>query len=115
MHATAMWGRPPWASPTTTTRRPSSRTYRPALVGVVAQDNFATTASAGIGAANVTGLDHERGAPPGLEQAAEALGVSVEALMNAFGTPGHRPDFAAAAEALGVTEADLRNALPARP
>lgn len=35
--------------------------------------------------------------------------------MNAFGTPGHRPDFAAAAEALGVTEADLRNALPARP
>ncbi len=87
----------------------------PCLVGVVAQDNFATTANAGIGAANFTSPDHEDAAPPGLEQAAETLGVSVEALMNALGAPGQRPDFVATAKALGVTEAELRDALPARP
>jgi hypothetical protein len=44
--------------------------------------------------------------------AAEKLGVTEEALIDAIGEPGQgEPDFAAAAEALGVTEADLMDAL----
>jgi hypothetical protein len=44
--------------------------------------------------------------------AAEQLGVSEEALIDALGDPNQGPpDFAAAAETLGITEADLLDAL----
>ncbi|PVB60976.1 YHYH protein [Labrenzia sp. 011] len=87
----------------------------PCLVGVVAQDNFATTAKAGIGAANFAGPGQGGGMPPGFRDAAQTLGVSAEALMEALGAPGQRPDFAAAAQTLGVSEDALRDALPRRP
>ncbi|MFA9423905.1 MAG: DUF1566 domain-containing protein [Sedimentibacter sp.] len=44
--------------------------------------------------------------------AAEKLGVTEEALINAIGEPGQgEPDFAGAASTLGITEADLMDAL----
>jgi hypothetical protein len=52
------------------------------------------------------------GQKPDFAAAAEILGVTEEALMEALGEPSQGgPDFAAVAEALGVTEADLINAL----
>ncbi len=91
----------------------------PCLVGVVAQDNFSTTASSGIGAQGFDGAavpgGHQQGRmPPGFEEAAETLGVDAEALMEALGRPGQDPDLAAAATQLGVPEEALRAALPAR-
>ncbi len=96
------------------------------LVGVQARGNFVTTATAGIGATRA-GLDG-RGepprpghggpghTPPGFEQAARQLGVSVEVLMRALGDPrGGRPDLAAAARTLGVSEHQLRTVLPPPP
>ena len=53
--------------------------------------------------------------PPGFEEAATALGVEPQALMEALGGPGQRLDLAAVAEALGVTEEALRDALPPPP
>lgn len=84
----------------------------PCLVGVVAQDNFSTTALAGIGAERSGGPGPAGGPPPGFEEAATQLGISSADLMDALGGPGQQPDFASVAQQLGVTEADLRAALP---
>lgn len=65
------------------------------------------TPTGGPGAAPAGGSD--RGAPD-LSAAAEALGVTVEALEDALGGPP--PDFAAAAEALGVTVEELTAVVP---
>jgi hypothetical protein len=97
----------------------------PCLVGVQAQDNFTTTATAGIGAQRA-GEDGRNeaprpegggpgGMPPGFDEAAAALGVEAQALIEALGGPGQQPDLAAAAEVLGVTKEALRSALPPLP
>lgn len=95
------------------------------LVGVQAADNFSTTATAGIGAtrAGADGRNEPpRGGgapgqmPPDFSQAAEALGVTPDDLMQALGDPrSGPPDLAAAAKTLGVTEEALRAALPPPP
>ncbi|MCZ4347077.1 YHYH protein [Devosia neptuniae] len=96
------------------------------LVGVQAQDNFSTTASAGVGAtqAGEGGRNEpprltdggQGGAPAGLDAAAATLGITTEALMDALGdAQGGRPDLAAAAATLGITEGELSAALPAPP
>jgi hypothetical protein len=92
------------------------------LTGVQAEDNFSTTADNGIGSANGGGGPGGPGPggggpggrmPPGFDQAAEALGVSPQVLMQAVNDAGGRNlDFAKAAAALGVTEEALRAALP---
>ena len=98
----------------------------PCLVGVQAKDNFSTTATAGVGATRA-GEDGRNepprpdnggpgGLPPGFDQAAEALGVSVDALSGAMEAAGGRDaDLAEVAASLGVDEDALRAALPARP
>ncbi|MEM5542329.1 YHYH protein [Sulfitobacter sp. AS92] len=97
----------------------------PCLVGMQAQDNFTTTATAGVGAQRA-GEDGRNEAPrpegggpggmsPGFEEAAAELGVEPQALMEALGGPGQQPDLAAAAATLGVSEASLRAALPPPP
>nr|WP_323782038.1 YHYH protein [Amylibacter sp.] len=98
----------------------------PCLVGVQAQDNFATTAQVGIGAHPTEGTDitrndppgggGPRGMPPGFDSAAETLGVTGEKLMQVLqANGGPRLDFAKAATDLGVTEQALRDALPPPP
>lgn len=82
------------------------------LSGLTAKDNFTTTAAGGIGAAHAGGGEH---GGPNLDDAAAALGVDPNQLMEALGRPGQRPDFAEAARKLGVSVEDLRNALPAPP
>jgi len=85
----------------------------PCLVGVQAANNFATTAANGIGAAR--GAQGGHGGPD-FSEAAETLGVSEEALMQALGdVQGGQPDLAAAAETLGVSEQALSAALPPPP
>ena len=90
-----------------------------------ATENFSTTATAGIGATRA-GMDGRneppRGAgapgqmPPDFTQAAEALGVTPDHLMQALGDRrSGPPDLAAAAKPLGVTEEALRAALPPPP
>ncbi len=95
----------------------------PCLVGVVAQDNFRTTAAQGIGATaglgggvpNGDGPNAAGGTPPDIDAAAAVLGVEVDALIEALGPQGQRPDFAAVAKTHGVSEDALRDALaPAR-
>ncbi len=51
------------------------------------------------------------GGGPDFDAAAQALGVTPEAIRTALGET-MPPDFAAAAETLGISEADLRGALP---
>ncbi|MZR31951.1 YHYH protein [Sneathiella litorea] len=97
------------------------------LVGLVAQDNFKTTAQAGIGAepdpdTEITRNEPPRPGngmgqlPPGFEEAAHKLDVSVEELMKALdGSRGQRPDLKAAAARLGVSEERLRAVLPPPP
>ncbi len=105
----------------------------PCLSGVVARDNFSTTAKTGIGSGGGggggprgrpgpgggrggPGGPRPGGSPPGFADAAKALGVSDQALMKAVQDHGGRAlDFAAAAKALGVSEAALRAALPPPP
>ncbi|WP_163851256.1 YHYH protein [Pseudooceanicola aestuarii] len=90
------------------------------LVGLTAQDKFATTAQNGIGAAGFGGAGPNGapgqggGLPEGMDDAAKTLGVTLPALLDALGT-GPRPDFDAAAQTLGVSVEALRAALPARP
>lgn len=96
----------------------------PCLVGVQAQNNFSTTATAGVGAQRA-GQDGRNeaprpqggggGMPEGFEDAAVKLGVEPQALLDALGGPGQQPDFAAAAATLGVTEDALRVILPPPP
>lgn len=98
----------------------------PCLVGVQARDNFSTTATAGVGATRAG--EDGRNEPPrpagggpgqtpaGLDGAAEALGITLEALTQALQNPeGGAPNLATAAEALGITENELRAVLPAPP
>ena len=95
------------------------------LAGVVAENNFMTTATAGVGAQRA-GEDRRNepprpnggpgGMPPGFEDAAKTLGVTPEALLHAMDEAGGpRADLAAAAAALGIDEATLRDALPRPP
>lgn len=53
------------------------------------------------------------GGPPDLSEAAETLGVTEEALLEALGGPP--PDFAAAAEKLGISEEEIMEVMPAPP
>lgn len=110
------------------------------LSGVSAQNNFSTTATAGVGAKRV-GEDGrgepprpgggeggpegsgrpERpggpgGTPPGFEEAANKLGVSLADLTKAMeDSGGPRADLGDVAGILGVSEDDLRAALPPKP
>ena len=93
------------------------------LVGVQAQNNFSTTASAGIGATRAgqdgqgaPAGDGQGQTPLGFEKAAATLGITAKQLLQALGTAqGGRPDLAAAAEKLGITEDALRAVLPPPP
>jgi hypothetical protein len=96
------------------------------LVGVQAQNNFSTTAQAGIGANPPEGTDITRGEPPrgngpggmppGFDDAAQELGISGDDLMQVLDAAGGpQLDFAKAASALGVTEETLRSILPPPP
>ncbi|SFR44329.1 YHYH protein [Yoonia tamlensis] len=96
------------------------------LVGVQAQDNFVTTAQAGVGANPPEGTVITRGEPPrgdgpggapeGFDEAAQTLGRSVEELMQVLDAAGGpQLDFGQAATALGVTEDALRSILPPPP
>jgi len=53
------------------------------------------------------------GERPDFTEAAEALGITQDQLLEALGGPP--PDFAAAAEKLGVTEERLMEVVPAPP
>lgn len=98
----------------------------PCLVGVQAEDNFSTTASAGVGATRA-GTDGRSepprpadggpgGMPAGFDEAAATLGITTEELLSALGvTAGGRPDLAAAAATLGITESELSAVLPPPP
>ncbi|WP_197411822.1 YHYH protein [Psychrobacter sp. P11G3] len=85
------------------------------LNGVVAKDNFTTTAKQGIGAqgGGPGAGGPGQGLPPGFDTAATTLGVSETELLSAIMKNGGRElDTAAAAKDLGVTEAALKAALP---
>jgi hypothetical protein len=96
------------------------------LVGVQAEGNFSTTATAGVGATRA-GEDGRNeaprgqnagsgGKPPGFEQAANELGVSVDALFEAMEAAGGQDaDLAEVAVTLGIEEDALRAALPTPP
>lgn len=98
----------------------------PCLVGVQAQSNFTTTATAGIGATRA-GMDGRNepprpgnggpgGMPPGFEQAATALGINADDLLQAMqAAGGPDADLGAVATALGIEKDKLRAALPAPP
>lgn len=64
------------------------------------------------GAAGDDGATGRPGDAPDLTEAAETLGVTEAALIEALGSP---PDFGAAAEALGIDVAELEAVLPAPP
>lgn len=84
------------------------------LKGVVAENNFSTTASAGIGAAR--GGGGGPGGPPDFGEAAKKLGVTEQALKQALDKAGGpRADLAEVARTLNVSETDLRAALPKPP
>ncbi|RVU86503.1 YHYH protein [Leucothrix sargassi] len=90
------------------------------LSGVSAKDNFSTTAAQGIGGTggpNAGGAGHKnRGGPPGLDKAAEQLGVSEKELMETLMKYGGRDlDTAEAAKALNISEEKLKAALPKPP
>lgn len=98
----------------------------PCLVGVQAQGNFSTTATAGVGATQA-GEDGRNepprpqgggpgGMPPGFDQAAASLGVSADALFEAMeAAGGPNADLAEVAATLGIDEDALRAALPGPP
>jgi hypothetical protein len=71
------------------------------MVGVQAQDNFSTTAKAGIGAARGEqgGGGQGGGLPPGFDEAAIKLGITTAVLMQALGRPQGGPPAVAAAGA----------------
>ena len=97
----------------------------PCLSGVVAQNNFKTTAQAGIGSQNASG---RRGPPPGsgragpgrrgpdFAAAAAQLGLPEDTLRDAMDRAGGpQADLALVAAELGVSESALRAALPPPP
>ncbi len=85
------------------------------LVGVSAENSFATTASAGIGAGGGGGgpggggPGGGQGGPPDFAAVAEILGITEEEFMDALGSPP--PDLEATAETLGITLEELQTAL----
>jgi hypothetical protein len=80
------------------------------LVGVVAQDNFSTTAAGGLGSSNGGGGP---GAGPDVDAIAETLGVDADLLTQAIEDAGGRnADLNAVAEQLGVSVDDLQAAMP---
>ncbi|KPZ59108.1 YHYH protein [Pseudoalteromonas sp. P1-7a] len=103
------------------------------LKGVVAQNNFATTAQAGVGAKPPEGTRTTRHeppggggpkaggpnggmSPPGFGEAAKKLGVSEKALMQAMqNAGGPNADLTIVAKTLNVTQAQLKAALPEKP
>jgi hypothetical protein len=96
------------------------------LAGLQATENFSTTASAGVGATRAgeggrnepprPGHGGPGQMPPGFDDAAKSLGVTIEDLMAALGDlQSGRPDLTAAAKTLGITEDALRTALPPPP
>jgi len=101
----------------------------PCLVGVVAKDNFMTTAQVGVGANPPDGTEINRrdppggggnlrghNSPPGFAEAAEKLGISEEELIQTMQEAGGpQADLSQVAKKLGVSEADLRKALPSKP
>lgn len=85
----------------------------PCLVGVVAQNNFTTTAAQGIGSARAEEGGGRRG--PNFSQAAATLGVERSALEEAMRAEGGREaDLAKVAARLGVSTEMLEAALPKR-
>ncbi|TMO70812.1 hypothetical protein CWC17_18230 [Pseudoalteromonas sp. S3785] len=103
------------------------------LKGVVAQNNFTTTAQAGVGAKPPEGTKITRHeppgggspkaggpnggmSPPGFAEAAKKLGVSEKALMQAMqNAGGPNADLTIVARTLNVTPAQLKTALPEKP
>jgi hypothetical protein len=110
------------------------------LKGVVAQNNFSTTAQAGVGAHPPEGTEitrHEppggggpreggmppqgsqngqRSTPPGFDVAAKKLGVDKQVLFKAMqDAGGPNADLAQVADILNVSEAALKDALPPKP
>ena len=86
------------------------------LRGMVAQNNFTTTAAQGIGAEGGPGAGSPGAGGPDFTAVAEALGVEVSAIeevMEAEGGP--RADLAKVAEQLGATQEALEVAMPRRP
>jgi len=87
----------------------------PCLVGVMAENNFMTTAAQGIGAANARNGGGGKGTPPGFDTAAAKLGISAEELFEAMNDAGGRDaDLSEVAAQLGVDADVLRDALPER-
>ncbi|MCV2402674.1 YHYH protein [Marinomonas sp. C2222] len=108
------------------------------LIGVMAKNNFSTTAKAGVGAEGVGAKQgqppeqgrpdrrqggngqevNERGMgiPPGFEEAATKLGITADELFNALNNAGGpNANLAEVAKVLGVSEAELKAALPEPP
>lgn len=80
------------------------------LVGLSANNAFATTASGGIGAqGGGRGEEGQQGGLPDFAAAAEILGISEDTLREALGDPP--PDFEAAATTLGISTQELQEAL----
>lgn len=85
------------------------------LVGLSANDNFSTTAAAGIGSQGGPdgGPNGGQGGRPDFEAIAAELGIDAETLMQTMqDAGGPQADLAAVAAILGVDEAALRAALP---
>lgn len=95
------------------------------LVGVQVQNNFTTTATAGVGAqrADEDGRNEAPrpeggtgGMPPGFDTAADTLGITPEALLEAMTAAGWRDaDLTEVAESLGIEESTLHDAMPLAP
>ncbi|RUS59232.1 YHYH protein [Pseudorhodobacter sp. E13] len=87
------------------------------LVGVVAQDNFSTTAAQGIGSTSgLGGPGGPGGGRPDFSAAAAALGIDVTALQMAIEAEGGREaDLAHVAARLGISLDALQAAMPPRP
>jgi len=91
----------------------------PCLVGVSAENSFATTASAGVGAGGGPGGDGPNdggpgggaGGAPDFAAVAEILGITEQELVDALGTPP--ADLAATAETLDIPLQELESALEA--
>ncbi len=81
------------------------------LVGVVAQDNFTTTANAGIGSAQAGGPGGGRG--PDFTAIAESLGIDAADLETVMREEGGRDaDLNVVADRLGISVEDLTAVLP---
>lgn len=79
------------------------------MSGVVAKNNFSTTAKQGVGSQG--GDRGHRETPPDFEKAAKTLAVSPHKFEHAIMDNGGRDlNISAAAKDLGVTEAELKAA-----